>query len=500
MRAEVDDGILTLSAAEIARRVRHGEVSAEAVARTSLDTIRAKDPELGAFLAVAESQALEAARDVDLRRAKGLSLGDLAGVPVAVKDALVTRGLPTTAGSRVLVPRGQSVPAYDATVVRRLKEADAVIVGKANLDEFAMGSSTEQSAFYPTRNPLDRARSPGGSSGGSAAAVAAGMTPVAIGSDTGGSIRQPAAFTGTVGFKPTYGRVSRYGLIAFASSLDQVGAFARDVESAALVTNVIAGHDPLDATSSTRRLDPFVPRPGASLEGVRIGVPRDLTESAAVQTGVMEGFRAALDAARDAGALVVDIALPHARFGVAAYYIIACAEASSNLARFDGVRYGATSDAKSIGELYQRTRAAGFGREVKRRILLGTFVLSAGYYDAFYVRAQKTRKLIARDFAQAFERADVVATPTTPTVAFKLGDKTADPLEMYLADVFTLPASLADLPAISVPCGRTLPTDANASDVPLPIGFQLIGPSWQDAELLSIAQALEHHLPNAAHQ
>jgi aspartyl-tRNA(Asn)/glutamyl-tRNA(Gln) amidotransferase subunit A len=380
-------------------------------------------------------------------------------------------------------------PPYDATAVKRLRAADAIIIGKCNMDEFAMGSSTEQSGFYPTRNPLDLERSPGGSSGGSAAAVAAKMTPAALGSDTGGSIRQPAAFTGTVGFKPTYGRVSRYGLIAFASSLDQVGAFAKDVASAALVTEVIAGHDPSDSTSIADPVGALVPRDPPSLAGVRVGVPRAVLESEGLDAVVARRFEETIEKARSAGATIVDVSLDHAKYAVATYYVVATAEASSNLARFDGVRYGDRAPGTTIDELYRSTRARGFGAEVKRRILLGTYVLSAGYYDAYYLRAQKARTLIARDFETAFERADVVVTPTTPTVAFRLGEKTRDPLSMYLADIFTLPASLAGLPAVSIPCGTTAP-EPGAKE--LPVGLQIVGRPLADADVLRIAAGFEN--------
>ncbi len=488
------DPILELTVAQIADGVRRGELSAERVVEASLAAIDAQR-ELGAFLTVQRDEARETARRIDERRARGEALGPLAGVPIGIKDALATRGVPTTAASKILLrrlegdradPEDGYRPPYDATVVARLREADAVLVGKCNMDEFAMGSSTENSAFFPAKNPHDPSRTPGGSSGGSAVAVAARMTTASLGSDTGGSIRQPAALTGTVGVKPTYGRVSRYGLIAFASSLDQVGVFANDVESSARVLEVIAGHDPHDATSLPGDLRGALGG-GASLEGVRIGVPAEYFAEG-IEPGVEARVRGAIAAAAERGAIVVPLSMPHTRYAIATYYIIATAEASSNLARFDGVRYGLRADAASLAELYTETRERGFGAEVKRRILLGTYVLSAGYYEAYYLRAQKVRTLIRRDFEAAFREVDVVAAPTSPTVAFPLGERTHDPLAMYLADVCTLPPSLAGLPSLSVPCGTA---QAPGSDRALPVGLQLVAAPMREARLFEVARGFE---------
>jgi aspartyl-tRNA(Asn)/glutamyl-tRNA(Gln) amidotransferase subunit A len=439
----------------------------------ALARIAAHDTDLGAFLAVDREGALAAARHLD---AQGDHGGPLTGVPLAVKDALCTRGLRTTAGSRLLA---HYVPPYDATAVARLRRAGAVIVGKTNLDEFSMGSSTEHSAFFPTRNPWDPTRAPGGSSGGSAVAVAARMAPAALGSDTGGSIRQPASFTGVVGIKPTYGRVSRYGLVAFASSLDQVGVLAADVATADTVLRVIAGVDPHDST--TRDAPPIPPLAKESdVYGLRIGVPTEYFAEG-LDPEVEARVREALGALEARGAKCIPVSLPHTRYAVSTYYIVASAEASSNLSRFDGVRYGTRVAGESLHEMYERTRSQGFGAEVKRRILLGTFVLSAGYYDAYYKKAMDMRQRISREFAEVFRAVDVLCTPTTPTPAFRLGEK-SDPLSMYLADIYTLPASLAGLPALSVPCGFV----GN-----LPVGLQVIGRAWEEATVLRVAAATE---------
>jgi aspartyl-tRNA(Asn)/glutamyl-tRNA(Gln) amidotransferase subunit A len=473
-----------LTAAEVARRVTSREVSAEEVTRACLDRVAQRDPGLDAFLEVTAERALDSAKRVDRALAQGPNALPLAGVPVAVKDVLDIEGIPTTCGSRIL--EGYRPP-FTATAVARLEQAGAVVVGKTNMDEFAMGSSTENSAYRPTRNPWDRERVPGGSSGGSAAAVAAGMTCVALGTDTGGSIRQPAALCGVVGLKPTYGRVSRYGLVAFASSLDQVGPFARTVEDAALVSSVLCGWDPHDATSANVPVPDFRQGLADGVAGARIGVPWAFLEKG-VDAGVMARFREALDVLTGAGASVVDVALPHAHHAIATYYIVATAEASSNLARYDGVRYGLRADAAELRRMYGQTRDRGFGAEVKRRIILGTFVLSSGYYDAYYLRAQKVRTLIRRDFESAFDACDVVATPTTPTPAFRLGEKTGDPLQMYLADIFTVPANLAGVPGLSVPCGMV---DG------LPAGLQLVGRPFDEAALFRLGAAFQratnHH-------
>jgi aspartyl-tRNA(Asn)/glutamyl-tRNA(Gln) amidotransferase subunit A len=474
-----------VTALEIARRVARRETSAEAVTREHLDAIAARDPGLDAFLAVTAERALAQARRLDAALAGGAEAGPLAGVPVAVKDLLDIESVATTCGSRIL--EGYRPP-FTATAVARLEAAGAIVIGKTNMDEFAMGSSTENSAFKPTRNPWDRTRVPGGSSGGSAVAVSAGMVPLALGTDTGGSIRQPAALCGVVGLKPTYGRVSRYGVVAFASSLDQVGPLARTVEDAALAATVLSGVDTADATSADRPVPDFRAALAEGAEGLRVGVPWSFLEKG-VDAGVMAAFRQALRDLETAGARLVEVDLPHAPHAVATYYIVATAEASSNLARFDGVRYGLRVPASDLRQMYGGTRDRGFGAEVKRRILLGTFVLSTGYYDAYYLRAQKVRTLIRRDFERAFEACDAVATPTTPTPAFRLGEKTADPLQMYLEDIFTVPANLAGIPALSLPCGQV---------EGLPVGLQLQGRPFDESTLLraghAYQQATPHHL------
>ncbi len=477
----------------IAGRVQRGETTAVAVAEQALSRIDAKNGELNAFLTIARDEVLEQARAIDAKRARGEVLGPLAGVPIALKDALCTRGVRTTCGSKILE---HWIPPYDATVVTKLRQADALLPGKTNMDEFAMGSSNESSAFGPVKNPRDLTRAPGGSSGGSAVAVAAGMTPAALGSDTGGSIRQPASFTGTVGVKPTYGRVSRFGLVAFASSLDQIGPFATDVRGAARVLQVIAGKDERDMTCLTAPADDFEGACGASVKGLRIGVPEEYFAKG-LDPEVEASVRAAIARLEADGCVVKKVHLAHTRHAVATYYVLATAEASSNLARFDGVRYGlrvepdrrapggapGATTRSSLRAMYGATRDAGFGAEVKRRILLGTFVLSAGYYDAYYLKAQKVRTLIRRDFDAAFGEVDAIVCPTAPTPAFLLGEKTSDPLSMYLSDVYTLPASLAGLPAISVPCA---PTAAG-----LPVGLQIIAPALRETTMFTLASAWE---------
>ena len=458
--------------------VRSGARSAVDVCRQALDRIDAHDRTLSAFNTITGDRALEQAAAVDAHPDR--SSLPLAGVPVALKDNLCTRGIRTTASSKILE---EFVPPYSATAVARLEAAGAVLVGKTNCDEFAMGSSNENSAFGPARNPWATDRIPGGSSGGSAVAVAAGFVPLSLGSDTGGSIRQPAALCGLVGLKPTYGRVSRYGLLAYGSSLDQIGPFTRTVEDAAIALNVLAGADPEDATSAPEPVPDYTASLTGDAVGLRVGVPRALLHDG-VDPQVAEAFNAALTTYRDAGATLVDIDLPYASAAIPVYYLVATAEASSNLARYDGVRYGyRTPDARTLETMYFRTRDEGFGAEVKRRIMLGTYVLSAGYYDAYYLKAQQVRTLIRRDYEQAFARVDVVAMPTSPTPAFRLGEKTDDPLQMYLADVFTVSANLTGLPAISVPCGF--------SSGRLPIGIQLTGRAFDEATLLRIAGAYE---------
>jgi aspartyl-tRNA(Asn)/glutamyl-tRNA(Gln) amidotransferase subunit A len=478
-------------------------VSAESVASAYLERIAQRNETLGAFLTVQREETLEAARVVDQRRSRGETLGPLAGVPIAIKDALCTRDVPTTAGSRILLRSNGSEtsvpnpalgfrPPYDATVVARLRSADAVLIGKTNMDEFAMGSSNENSAFFPARNPWDTTRTPGGSSGGSAVAVAAGMSVGALGSDTGGSIRQPAGLTGTVGIKPTYGRVSRYGLLAFASSLDQVGPFGADVRSAARILRVIAGQDAHDQTSLSAPIDDYEAACDRDVRGLRIGIPEEyFGEGLAPEVEIR--VREALRGLESLGCSLHPVRLPHTKYAVATYYVVATAEASSNLARYDGLRFGAHSTtATALDTLYARTRGENFGREVARRIVLGTFVLSTGYYDAYYLRAQRVRTLLARDFEEAFRSVDVIATPVSPTVAFPLGERIEDPLAMYLADVYTLPASLAGVPAMSVPCEPTTPT---ANTPALPVGLQLVGPPLHEGRLCSVAAAWERLSP-----
>ena len=466
------------TAVEIADAVRRGERSAREAVEDCLSRIAASEGDVHAFNAVLADEARAAADAVDARVAAGEDPGPLAGVPVALKDNLCTRGVPTTCSSRIL---DGWRPPYDATVVQRLAAAGAVVVGKTNLDEFAMGSSTENSAFGPTRNPLDTSRVPGGSSGGSAAAVAAGFAPLALGSDTGGSIRQPAAFCGVVGVKPTYGVVSRYGLVAFASSLDQIGPFAATVADAALLLEAIAGHDPMDSTSIPQPAPAIGVGLNEGVEGLRVGLVRELMTG--VDADVEGCVRRAADALADAGAKVDDVSLPMTVHGLAAYYLIAPAEASSNLARYDGVRYGLRVEGSDVAVMNSATRGAGFGPEVKRRIMLGTYALSAGYYDAYYGQAQRVRTLIIRDFEAAYEQFDVLLSPTAPTTAFAFGAKTADPLAMYLSDVCTIPSNLAGHPAMSLPFG--------GGDDGLPVGVQVMAPALGEPVMFRVAAALE---------
>ena len=473
----------TDTVAEIRDAVRTGARSAVEVCRESLDRIAAADPVLHAFNAVMADQALARAAEIDRDRQR-FRAAPLAGVPIALKDNICTRGVATTASSRILEG---FVPPYDATVVSRLHAAGAVIIGKTNCDEFAMGSSTENSAFGPSCNPWALDRIPGGSSGGSAVAVAAGFAPLALGSDTGGSIRQPAAMCGVVGLKTTYGRVSRYGLLAFGSSLDQIGPMAHRAADAAIALQAIAGLDPADSTTAAEPVPDYAAALTGDVRGIRIGVPRSLVESG-VDPGIVAAFSTALETFASRGATLVDIELPHARYAIPVYYLVATAEASSNLARYDGVRYGLRDSQTDLGAMYSRTRERGFGAEVKRRIMLGTYVLSAGYYDAYYVKAQQVRTLIRRDYDHAFERVDVVAMPTSPTLPFKLGERTSDPLQMYLADIFTVSANLAGLPAVSIPCGFAAPPDGSSR---LPVGFQLTGRRFDEATLLRMADAYE---------
>jgi len=466
------------SAAAIANDVKSGATSAEAETRISLEAIRAHNDKLNVFLFVDEVGALEAARRVDERLSAGDAVGPLAGVPVALKDNMCQRGVPTTAGSRIL--EGW-LPPYNATVIDRVLAAGAVPMGKTNMDEFAMGSSTETSAYGPTRNPLDPSRVPGGSSGGSAAAVADDMTPISLGSDTGGSIRQPAALCGLVGVKPTYGLVSRYGLIAFASSLDQIGPFAKNVTDAALLLEVISGHDPMDSTSLPEPSPSLVDHLDDGVAGKKIGLVRELYEGA--DDDVIASVHRAVEALRDAGATIVELSIPELRLGLSAYYLIAPAEASSNLARYDGVRYGLRVNADDVAAMNEATRTAGFGAEVKRRIMLGTYALSAGYYDAYYGQALKVRTQMIDAFRRAYQEADLLIGATAPSVAFKFGAKTDNPLAMYLSDVYTIPTNLAGDPAMSVPFGT--------GEGGLPVGVQLLGPGRSEAQLFAASRVLE---------
>ncbi len=469
-----------LTARDAAARVRRREVSATELTRAALARIAAVEPTVGAMLTVCEQEALATAATIDRRVAAGEDPGLLAGVPVGLKDNICTAGIRTTASSRILE---RFVPPYDATVAARLRQAGAVLVGKLNCDEFAMGSSTENAALGVTRNPWDPARVAGGSSGGSAAAVAAREVHAALGSDTGGSIRLPASFCGVVGMKPTYGRVSRYGVIAFASSLDQVGPLARDVGDAALVLQAIAGHDPADGTASQRPVPSYTEALAGGVRGLRLGLPREYFVEG-MQPDVEASVRAAVRALEAQGATVEPVSLPHTEYAIATYYLITSAEASSNLARYDGVRYGLrAAGGGTLGEMYERSRAAGFGAEVKRRIMLGTYALSAGYYDAYYLKAQQVRTLIRRDFEQAFARVDALVAPVAPSTAFRIGERVDDPLTMYLSDILTISVNLAGLPGVSLPCGL----DASG----LPIGLQLIGKAFDEATLLRIAAAHE---------
>ncbi|MDH5671292.1 MAG: Asp-tRNA(Asn)/Glu-tRNA(Gln) amidotransferase subunit GatA [Myxococcales bacterium] len=469
-----------LSIAEQAARVSRGELSAVELCRHYLTRIERLDVALRSFLHVDAEGALAQAAAVDAARAAGEALGPLAGVPLSLKDNLCTRGLATSCASRIL--EGY-IPPYDAHVVERLREAGAVILGKSNLDEFAMGSSTENSAFGASKNPWDPKRVPGGSSGGSAAATAARLAAASLGSDTGGSVRQPAAYCGVTAIKPSYGRVSRYGLVAFASSLDQVGPIARDVADAATLLGVIAGHDRRDATSVEREVPDYAAECGRDPKGLRVGVVREAIEGC--EASVRAAIETAMEALSGLGCELVEVELPNASHSIAAYYIIAPAEASSNLARFDGMRYGLRVAADDLAATYRKTRSQGFGAEVRRRIMLGTYALSAGYFDAYYLKAQRVRTRIRQDFDAAFERCDLLLTPTAPTVAFESGAH-ADPLSMYKQDIFTLPASLAGVAALSMPCGL--------GEAGLPVGLQLSAPAFEEAPMIRMAHALERQL------
>jgi aspartyl-tRNA(Asn)/glutamyl-tRNA(Gln) amidotransferase subunit A len=480
MTDAVHSSIENISLAEARAAVVEGRVSAVALAERHYERIAAVDPEIHSYLALTRDRALAQAELVDAAVKAGKPVGVLAGVPVGIKDVLTVRGVATTAGSKIL--EGYHPP-YDATVVARLEAAGAVVLGKLNCDEFAMGSSNENSAYGPVKNPRAMDRVPGGSSGGSAAAVAAGLCVASLGTDTGGSIRQPAAFCGVVGVLPTYGRVSRYGLIAFASSLDRVGPFARSVEDAATMLEVLAGPDVMDATSSHEAVGGYAAETKKGVEGLRIGVPEEYFGEG-LNAEIRAAIETALDGLRAAGCSIHKVSLPHTRYAVPTYYVIATAEASSNLSRMDGVRFGLRSeDSNTLAAMYRNTRDEGFGAEVKRRILLGTYVLSAGYYDAYYRKAQQVRALLTRDFVEAFGNVDAIVAPVTPTPAFKLGEKTDDPLQMYLEDIYSVAASLAGICGMSVPCGETKEG--------LPIGVQVLGKHFDEATMLRVGAAIE---------
>jgi len=469
-----------LSIGDIRNSIESGERKASAIAEASFEKIKARDPQIHAYLSTSRERALEQASRIDDLAAKGKPLPVLAGVPVGIKDVLTIEGLQATAGSKIL--EGYRAP-YTATAVQKLEAAGAVVLGKLNCDEFAMGSSNENSAYGPVHNPHALDRVPGGSSGGSAAAVAAGMAVATLGTDTGGSIRQPASFCGVVGILPTYGRVSRYGLIAFASSLDRVGPFTANVRDAATVLGVIAGHDPQDATSSPLPITDYTAELDKGVAGLRLGVPSEYFAEG-LDPEVRAAVERSIDQLRAVGASIKPISLPHTRYAVPTYYVVATAEASANLARFDGVRYGfRAKDAGTLSAMYRRSRDLGFGAEVKRRIMLGTYVLSAGYYDAYYKKAQQVRRLLAEDFLKAFTEVDAILTPTAPTPAFKLGEKVDDPVSMYLADIYTVTASLAGICGLSVPCGK--------SSEGLPIGVQILGKYFDEAMILRVAQTVE---------
>ena len=474
----MDLNSLTIDAARFA--VQAKTTTATSLAKAFYSKIEKDDPQIGAYLVFSKDRAFAKAAEIDALAAKGETLPPLGGVPVGIKDVMVTRGVRTTAGSKIL---GNYVPPYDCTAVARMESAGAIVLGKLNCDEFAMGSSNENSAWHPVHNPRDLSRVPGGSSGGSAAAVAADMAVATLGSDTGGSIRQPASFCGVVGLMPTYGRVSRYGLIAFASSLDRIGPLTKTVKDAAIVLRTIAGRDPMDATSAEVPVPDYVAQLEKPVRGLRLGVAQEYFGEG-LDPEVKKAVEAAIQKLGQLGCEIIPVSLPHTEYAIPTYYIVATAEASSNLARLDGVRYGyRTSDVRTLSEMYRRTRDHGFGAEVKRRIMLGTYALSAGYYDAYYLKAQKVRTLLVRDFEEAFKKVNAIVTPTSPTAAFKLGEKVDDPLSMYLADIFTVTADLAGIPGISVPCGQTKES--------LPVGLQILGKHFDEATILRVAHAYE---------
>jgi len=471
-------GLAALTIEQVQKGLTGREFSAVELAQSALEFAQAENPKTNAYLHFSPERALAAAEGVDRKLAAGEEAGPLAGVPLAVKDVIVTKGLKTTCGSRLLE---RYIPPYDATAVIRLEQAGAVIIGKTNCDEFAMGSSNENSAFGPVRNPAALDRVPGGSSGGSAAAVAQGTAVVALGSDTGGSVRQPASFCGVVGVTPTYGRVSRYGLVAFASSLDHIGPFGRTVRDAALVLQTMAGRDECDSTSAFAPVPNYVAELNGNVRGMRIGVPREYFEGLTSESGDL--IRKGISVLRKLGCEIREISLPTTKYAVACYYIICTAEASSNLARYDGVRYTNRAEAETLSDMYRRTRGAGFGAECKRRIMLGTYVLSHGYYDAYYLKAQRVRALIAQDFRNAFHQVDAIVTPVSPFPAFKLGEKLDDPLEMYLSDIYTITGDLAGIPCMSVPCGRTA--------AGLPVGMQILTRHFDETGMFRLADAFE---------
>src|SRR5580704_11771422 len=474
----MDSQSLTIDAARAV--IQERRTTAFALAEDFYLRIEKQDPEIGAYLTLSKERALTKAAEIDALAAKGERLPPLGGVPVAIKDVMATRDVRTTAGSKIL---GSYVPPYDCTAVARMESAGAVVLGKLNCDEFAMGSSNENSAWRPVRNPRDLSRVPGGSSGGSAAAVAANMAVATLGSDTGGSIRQPASFCGVVGLRPSYGRVSRYGLIAFASSLDHIGPLTKTVKDAALVLRTIAGRDPMDSTSADVPVPDYVAGLEKPVRGLKLGVAKEYFGDG-LDDEVRQSVQTAIDKLKELGCEIVPVSLPHTPYAIPTYYLIATAEASSNLARYDGVRYSyRAAGVKSLSEMYRRSRDEGFGAEVKRRIMLGTYALSAGYYDAYYLKAQKVRTLLTRDFEEAFRKVDAIVTPTSPTAAFRLGEKSNDPLAMYLADIYTVTADLAGIPGISVPCGETKEK--------LPIGLQILGKHFDEATILRLAHAYE---------
>ncbi|MYE90834.1 Asp-tRNA(Asn)/Glu-tRNA(Gln) amidotransferase subunit GatA [Candidatus Poribacteria bacterium] len=471
-----------LTAHELHDKLKSREITALELTQSMYDRIGAVEEQIKGYLTLTEDIALESAAAADAGFQRGDEMSPLAGIPIAIKDVICTKGVLTTCGSEIL---GNFVSPYDATVMTKLHQQGAVMLGKTNMDEFAMGSSTENSAYQTTRNPWNLETIPGGSSGGSSAVVAAGEAICSLGSDTGGSIRQPAALCGVVGMKPTYGRVSRFGLVAFASSLDQIGPFSKDITDCALLLNAICGHDPMDSTSANLPAPDFTKSLINDLEGVKVGIPKEYF-TAGIDPDIEESVRRAIEVLQENGAIIEEVSLPHTDYAMATYYIIAPAEASANLARYDGVRYGfRATNAEELGDMYRKTRSEGFGEEVKRRIMLGTYALSSGYYDAYYLKAQKVRTLIKSDFDNAFEKVDVVVTPTSPTAAFKIGERTADPLQMYLSDVLTTPASLAGLPGISIPCGLTQDD--------LPIGLQILAAPFEEEKILRVAYTFEQN-------